>query len=152
MDYKPAGFHTLTANATYKNTKAAIEFYIQALNLKVGTVLEAPNGVVMHADATIGDSKFFMNDEFEGSPRKAPTGNAAVAFYLYVPDVDQAYALAVEAGMTSSMEPQDMFWGDRMAVASDPFGYTWNLVTLVKAVTPAEMEAGFAEMMKAMGS
>lgn len=32
MSYKPEGFHTLTVNATYKNTKAAIEFCKHTLN------------------------------------------------------------------------------------------------------------------------
>jgi PhnB protein len=147
MDYKPQGFHTLTANATFKNTKAAIEFYERALNMTVDVILEAPNGEVMHAATTIGDSRFFMNDEFDGSPRKAPSGNAAVAFYLYVPDVDLAYAQAIQAGMKSISAPQDMFWGDRMAVAADPFGYTWNFATQVKEVTIEEAKAAFAKMM-----
>ncbi|NJK51617.1 MAG: hypothetical protein HC936_00540 [Leptolyngbyaceae cyanobacterium SU_3_3] len=33
MNYKPEEFHTVTANATYKDTKAAIKFYKRTLNL-----------------------------------------------------------------------------------------------------------------------
>jgi PhnB protein len=147
MNYKPTGFHTLTANATYKDTKAAIEFYGRSLNMTVDAILEAPNGQVMHASTAIGDSKFFMNDEFDRSPGKAPSGSTSVGFYLYVPDVDQAFAQAVKEGMTSVMEPQDMFWGDRMATAIDPFGYTWNFATMVKEVPMEEAKAAFAKMM-----
>ncbi len=146
MNYKPEGFHTLTANATYKDTKAAIAFYEQTLKLTVDGVLESPNGCVMHASASIGDSKIFMNDEFEGSPRQAPEGKASVAFYLYVPDVDESYSHAVEGGMTSVAEPEDMFWGDRTAVVSDPFGYSWTFSTQVKEVPMEEIEKQMAAM------
>ncbi|PZD72334.1 hypothetical protein C1752_03921 [Acaryochloris thomasi RCC1774] len=146
MNYKPEGFHALTANATYKDTKAAIEFYKRTLNLIVDGVLESPQGCVIHASASIGDSKIFMNDEFEGSPRKAPEGNTSVAFYLYVPDVDKSYDHAVDGGMTSVSEPEDMFWGDRTAVVSDPFGYSWTFSTQVKEIPMEEVEKHMAAM------
>lgn len=44
MSYKPEGFHTLTANATYKDTKTAIEFYKRTLNLTVDGLLESTQG------------------------------------------------------------------------------------------------------------
>ncbi|MGB7417425.1 MAG: glyoxalase/bleomycin resistance/extradiol dioxygenase family protein [Thermosynechococcaceae cyanobacterium] len=146
MNYKPEGFHAVTANATYKDTKAAIEFYERTLNLTVCGVLESPQGCVMHACVSIGDSKIFMNDEFEGSPRKAPEGNASVSFYLYVPDVDQSYRHAVEGGMTPVSEPEEMFWGDRTAVVNDPFGYSWTFSTQVKKVSGEEIEKQVAAM------
>ena len=64
-------------------------------------ILESPQGKVMYACVSIGDSKLFMNDEFEGSPRTAPMNNSPVAFYLYVPDVDASFNQAVEGGMTT---------------------------------------------------
>ncbi|MGF1600698.1 MAG: VOC family protein [Thermosynechococcaceae cyanobacterium] len=146
MNYKPEGFHTLTANATYKDTKAAIEFYKRTLNLTVEGVLESSQGCVMHASASIGDSKIFMNDEFEGSPRQAPEGNTSVSFYLYVPDVDQSYRHAVDGGMTGVSEPEDMFWGDRTAVVNDPFGYSWTFSSQVKEVSWEEVEKKVAAM------
>jgi len=147
MDYKPAGFRTLTANATYRDTKAAIELYKRALDLTVDMFLETPEGTVMHVSATIGDSQLFMSDEFEGSPRKAPNPESAVAFYLYLPDVDASYRQAIAAGMTSVCEPEDVFWGDRTATVSDPFGYAWTLATQVKEVPPEEAIAMFNQMM-----
>lgn len=147
MDYKPAGFRTLTPNATYRDTKAAIELYKRALGLAINTLLETPDGTVMHVSATIGDSQFFMNDEFDGAPRQAPDPKSPVAFYLYLPDVDASYRQAIEAGMTSVSEPEDMFWGDRTATVSDPFGYDWTLATQVKEVPPEDAIAIFNQMM-----
>lgn len=147
MNYKPAGFHTMTANATYRDTKAAIELYKRALDLTVDALLETPDGTVMHASTKIGDSSFFMSDEFEGSPRQAPDPKSPVAFYLYLPDVDASYHQAIAAGMTSVSEPEDMFWGDRTAAVSDAFGYAWTLATQVKEVPPDEAIAIFSQMM-----
>jgi len=147
MDYKPAGFHTMTPNATYRDSKAAIELYERALGLKVETLLETPEGNVMHVSAKIGDSQLFMSDEFAGSPRQAPDPKSPVAFYLYLADVDASYQQAVAAGMTSVSEPEDMFWGDRIATVSDPFGYAWTLATQVKIVPPQDAIALFNQMM-----
>ena len=149
MDYKPAGFHTMTANATYRDAKAAIELYKLALGLTVEALLETPDGTVMHVSAKIGDSPFFMSDEFEGSPRKAPNPGSPVAFYLYLPDVDASYRQAIAAGMTSVSEPEDTFWGDRTATVSDPFGYAWTLATQIKEVPPDDAIAIFNQMMTA---
>lgn len=147
MDYKPAGFHTMTPNATYRDTKAAIELYKQAFGLAVDALLETPDGTVMHVSATIGDSHLFMSDEFEGSPRQAPDPKSPVAFYLYLPDVDASYQQAISAGMESVSEPEDMFWGDRTATVADPFGYAWTLATQVKEVPPQDAIAIFNQMM-----
>ncbi|WP_299409178.1 VOC family protein [Acaryochloris sp. IP29b_bin.148] len=145
MDYKPAGFHTMTPNATYRDTKAAIELYKRAFGLIVDTFLETPEGIVMHVSATIGDSQLFMSDEFKGSPRQAPNPNSPVAFYLYLPDVDASYQQAIKAGMTNVSKPEEMFWGDRTATVVDPFGYTWTLATQVKEISPRIMISYFLD-------
>ena len=44
-------------------------------------ILESPQGKAMHACVSIGDSKLFMNDEFEGSPRTAPLNNSPLYMY-----------------------------------------------------------------------
>jgi PhnB protein len=49
-------------------------------------------------------------------------GNSIV---LMVPDVDAAVQRAVEAGVTVQKPPTDMFWGDRYALAGDPFNVLW---------------------------
>jgi hypothetical protein len=33
-----------------------------------------------------------------------------------------------------------MFWGDRMANITDPFGHEWAIATHTEDVSPAEME------------
>ena len=41
--------------------------------------------------------------------------------------VDQLAASAKAAGAKITTEPQDMFWGDRFADLTDPFGHRWMI-------------------------
>ena len=63
-------------------------------------------------------------------------GGSPISLYLYVKDVDAAFQRAVDAGGSSRMPVQDMFWGDRMGTIQDPFGYSWTLATHVADVSP----------------
>lgn len=140
--YKPENYQNVIANLTFKDSKAAMALYETALGIEDVKMMESDSGWIMHGNFRIGDSVVFFNDEAEFSPRKAPTGPTAVAFFIYVPDVDAAYARAIKAEMTSVFEPADMFWGDRTAVVTDPFHYTWTFATKVTDPTPEEMAAG----------
>jgi PhnB protein len=41
--------------------------------------------------------------------------------------VDATFQRAVDAGCGVIAKPEDMFWGARFAMLSDPFGYRWML-------------------------
>ena len=60
--------------------------------------------------------------------------------HLYVEDCDAAVRRAEQAGATVTMPAQDMFWGDRYATVTDPFGHHWSFGTHIKDMTPEEME------------
>jgi uncharacterized glyoxalase superfamily protein PhnB len=59
--------------------------------------------------------------------------------YLYVPDADAVYQRALQAGATSTMEPTDQFWGDRMAGVEDPAGNRWWIATHQEDVSPEDL-------------
>jgi uncharacterized glyoxalase superfamily protein PhnB len=52
---------------------------------------------------------------------------------------------AADAGATVLMPAEDMFWGDRYGVVTDPFGHKWSFATHVKDLTPAEVQAAMEE-------
>lgn len=138
----PQGMHTLTPNLVVRNCAQAIAFYQRALGAQELARMPAPDGKsIWHAELKIGDSIFFMNDEMPGMGAGAPSPDAPVpvTLWLYVPDCDAAFARAVQAGGKPTMEPADMFWGDRCAAVADPFGYQWSFATHQKDLSMEEM-------------
>jgi len=152
----PEGYHSITPAITCRDAARAIDFYKGALDAKEIMRLAGPGGRVMHAELQIGDSHFMISDEFPGMSA-APNPSALPSSYLYVytEDVDTAFNRAVKAGAKPSMEPTNMFWGDRYGKLTDPFGHQWGIATHVEDVAPDEMrrrsEEWSKEMAKAAG-
>jgi PhnB protein len=111
---------------------AALAFYEKALGAEVICRMPAPDGKrLMHAALTVGGSTLMLCDDFPeycGGQARAPkaTGTTGVTLHLNVPDCDAAVARMAEAGGTVAMPPEDMFWGDRYAKVTDPFGHEWS--------------------------
>ena len=115
--------------------------------------MPGPDGKVAHAELEIRDSVIMLADPFGGDDRSPKeVGTTTVGLFVYTEDVDAAYRQAIDAGATSTQEPQDMFWGDRFARVTDPFGHSWQLATHVEDVSPEEMERRSAEAMASMPS
>jgi PhnB protein len=149
----PQGFHTLTPNLVVRDCAKAIEFYKKALGAQEISRMPAPDGKsIWHAELKIGDSIVFVNDEMPGMGRPAPsaTSPVPVTMWLYVADADAAFKRAVTAGAKSMMEPADMFWGDRCAGVSDPYGYMWSFATHKKDLSKEEMRRAGEEFARQM--
>lgn len=138
----PQGMHTVTPHLVCDGAAAAIEFYQAAFGATgTGTML-GPDGRVMHAQVTIGDSTVMLVDEnrqFGMLGPKALNGSP-VTIHLYVDDVDAVYQRAVGAGAKALMPPADMFWGDRYGVLEDPFGHRWSIATHQRDLSAAQMQ------------
>lgn len=138
----PEDYGTVTPSLTVDGCAEALAFYEEALGAEVLFRSEGPGGKVWHAEIRVGDSRVMLNDEFPEHGSSAPTtlGGSAVSLWTYVEDVDAAFRRMVEAGAEGEMEPEDMFWGDRMASAVDPWGHRWSLATHLEDVSPGELE------------
>jgi PhnB protein len=149
----PRGMHSLTPSLVLRECSKAIDFYKRALGAEEIARMPAPDGKsVWHAELKIGDSVFFVNDAMPGMSRPPPTAEdpAPVTMWLYVTDADAAHRKAVEAGARSTMEPVDMFWGDRCAGVADPYGYLWSFATHQKDLTPQEVRKAGEEFARSM--
>jgi PhnB protein len=138
----PSGMHTLTPHLVVKDASKAIEFYKRAFGAQeIGRVTTPDGKSVMHADLKIGDSHFFLVDEFPEMDCRGPksVGGTPVTIHMYVEDVDAAFGKAVTAGAQVKMPLADMFWGDRYGVLTDPFGHAWSLATHKEDLTPEEI-------------
>src|SRR5437588_862334 len=139
----PDGYHTVTPYLTVRNAPKVIEFLQQAFGAKIShEPTKRPDGSIMHAQVTIGDSPVMIGEESEMA--KATTST----LYLYVPDVDSVYRQAVKAGGDTVMEPMDMFYGDRSGAVKDPSGNSWFIATHKEEVAPQELARRAEAFMK----
>jgi PhnB protein len=122
----------LIPHLTVHDGNAALEFYKKGLGAEVLSHVPAPDGKrVMHAALSVGGSVFMLNDDFPeycGGKVRSPkaTGTTGVTLHLNVTDCDAAVQRMATAGGTVTMPPDDMFWGDRYAKVTDPFGHEWS--------------------------
>ena len=103
-------FHTITPHLTVRGVADAIAFYCRAFGAAELYRNLAPDGKsVMHAELMLGDSRFFVHDEFPEHGEVSPLGgqSTGVKLHLYVDDVDDMFQRAVEAGATVNMPVQD---------------------------------------------
>jgi uncharacterized glyoxalase superfamily protein PhnB len=145
----PAGFQTVTPYLVCLGAADAIAFYKKAFGARERTRMGGPDGRIMHAEVKIGTSIVMLSDEIKEMGQTSPQtiGGVGVQMFLYVPNVDKAFAQAVAAGATAEMPPTDMFWGDRFAKVGDPFGHKWAIATHIEDVSPKEMARRGAEAM-----
>lgn len=139
----PDGYHTLTPALVVKDGARAIEFYKKAFGAEEVLRMPGPGGKgIMHAELRIGNSRFFLNDEFPGMGGLSPETlkGTTQSIYMYVQDVDALFSRAVAAGARVLMPLSDMFWGDRFGKVADPFGHEWALASHIEDLAPEEME------------
>lgn len=144
---------SLIPSLTVGEADLAIKFYERAFGAKLqGEPFRSPDGKkIMHAEMKIGDTMFYLNDEMPGQCF-APShyGGTSVSMYLNVPDVDKTFKEAVTLGAEQKMSPQDMFWGDRYAQISDPWGHLWGISTNKEQLTPEQIKQRSQEFFREM--
>jgi len=151
----PDGYHTVTPYLVYDNAAAdAIEWYKKAFGAKERMRMDAPGGMVGHAEIEIGDGLVMVSDAFPQSTTRPPTelSGTTAGVFLYVEDVDAVFKQAKDAGATVTMELEDQFWGDRFGSLTDPFGHSWSVATHVEDVPPEQMAERAKAAMAAMSS
>ena len=110
---------TVTPYLIRPKALAMIDFLKSAFNATEIGIYKLPDGKLMHAILRVGDGALEMG-EGEGAPS---------AFYLYVPNADEAHEQAVKAGAKMLYPPADQPYGDRVGGVEDAFGNTWYIAT-----------------------
>ena len=147
IDPVPEDFHTITPQLAVNGVAGAIEWYTRALGAHELLRNMAPDGTsVMHAELLLGDSRFFVVDEFPESMKSPATlGGTSVTLHLYVRDVDTLFGRAVDAGATVIMPVGDQFWGDRYGIMRDPFGHRWSIASRIEDLSPRALQQRAAD-------
>jgi uncharacterized glyoxalase superfamily protein PhnB len=136
------GMHTVTPYLVFEDAAKALDFYARAFGAEERFRMPSPDGkTIWHAEMRIGDSIVMMSDMM-GGPARPPrqVGALTSTLWLASDDCDAAFRRALDAGAKGTMEPADMFWGDRVCCVEDPFGYQWNIATHVRDVSMDEMK------------
>ena len=143
----PQSSTTLIPHLCYRDAAAAIDFYKRAFGATELMRLTEPGGKVGHAELQVGTAVFTLSDEYpDYDAISAETfGGSPIKLHLYVPDVDDFVARAVEAGATLTRPVKDEFYGDRAGQFKDPFGYRWAVATHQRDVSVAEMQKSVEE-------
>jgi uncharacterized glyoxalase superfamily protein PhnB len=138
----PEDFHTITPQIAVKGVASAIDWYTKALGAHELLRSAAPDGQsIMHSELLLGDSRFFVVDEFPESMQSPATlGGTSVTLHLYVRDVDSLFNRAVEAGASVLMPVADQFWGDRYGILRDPFGHRWSIASRIEDLSPKKLQ------------
>lgn len=151
-DAIPAGMKgKILPQLVAKGAGEAIDFYKRAFGATEQFRLEDPSepGKISHAELEIYGAAVMLADEYPDFGALAPqsVGGCPIKLFLYVPDADAAVALAVEAGATVVRDVKDEFYGDRVGMIADPYGYVWSFAARVEDVAPEEMQRRWASMM-----
>ena len=143
MNRVPGDFHTITPQLVVKGVAEAIDWYTKALGANELLRNLAQDGKsIMHSELLLGDSRFFVVDEFPGSMASpASLGGTSITLHLYVQDVDVLFGRAVAAGATVLMPVSDQFWGDRYGIFEDPFGHRWSIASRIEDLSPKALQS-----------
>lgn len=148
----PDGMGPVTPHLVCDGGKEAVAFCEKAFGAKRLSLVESPDGKVMHAGLSINGSSVYLNDEFPDMGAVGPKkmGGTPVTIHLTVGDADAWAKRAIEAGATEIMPVAEQFWGDRYGMIEDPFGHRWSLAT--PGEKQLSQEEVMANMEKAMGA
>lgn len=126
---------TLIPSHRYHDAPAAIDWLCTAFGFERQTVIEGENGVVYHAQLTLGNGMIMLgtgkDDEF-GRLFKTPDelgGAETSRQYIVVADADAVHERAVAAGAVVVQPLQDTPFGSRTFTVKDPEGHTWTVGT-----------------------
>ncbi len=139
MQFKPDGHPTVSPSIIVPGAAKVVEFLERVFDGRVIDRYDNPDGTIGHIEVKIGESHIYLGDPFEG-------WTATAYLWIYVPDVDAAYARALEHGATSIAAPADQFYGVRVARLVDSFGNRWSIGQQIEEVSAEAAKERYEKM------
>jgi uncharacterized glyoxalase superfamily protein PhnB len=121
----PIGHQTVMPYLILNGALQFIAFTKNVFNAKSLTQALREDGTVMHAEVIIGESTIMVTDEIKDWTKQ--TAN----LFVYVPNADETFKKATDAGATIVMELSDKDYG-RTCGVTDPFGNVWWITSISK--------------------
>jgi|SRR5699024_1014088 len=117
----------------------AIDFYKKAFDAIELFRIASPDGRIIHAEIQIGGSTLMVGDADPPFHDPKTAGGTTVGLHVYVDNVEEMTAQAIQAGAGEIQPAQDMFYGARQSMVEDPFGHVWVLLTHTEDLSPEEI-------------
>lgn len=125
--YKPQSYSTVSPYLIVDGAAQTIEFLTRVFGAVELRRFPDPSGRLIHAEVRIEDTVVMIADSAERWPP------IASHVHVYVPDVDDVYRRAVEAGAEAVQEPVKKEDGeDKRGGVKDSGGTTWWIATKAK--------------------
>ena len=125
MSHKPEGYTSVAPYLMVDGAARTIDFLVRVFGAEELRRFSTPDGGVMHAEVRIDDTVVMLTD---GGGNWPPI---PANVHVYVPDVDDVYRRALEAGAVSVQEPVKKEDEDRRGGVRDAGGTTWWIATRV---------------------
>ncbi|RZJ56138.1 MAG: VOC family protein [Flavobacterium sp.] len=121
----PVGHQAIMPYLIVNGALQFIEFTKTVFDAKSNMQALREDGTVMHSEVIIDGSTIMITDEIKDWPRQ----NANL--FVYVPNADESFKKAKDAGATVVMELSDQDYG-RTCGVKDPFGNVWWITSVLK--------------------
>ena len=138
----PEGMPRCTPYLYYNDVSAALDWLSGTFGLSQRFSLPAKDGSIMHAEMGLEDAVIMIGTASAERQVQSPQnlGGVNQALFIYVDDVDAHYQHTKASGATILMEPDEMFWGDRIYAVADLEGHQWTFAQHVKDIPPEKMQ------------
>jgi uncharacterized glyoxalase superfamily protein PhnB len=123
--YKPGGYTTVSPYLIVDDASALIDFLAGVFDAEEVRRFPDESGRIMHAEMRVDDTVVMLADSVEGWP------SSPAQIHVYVPDVDETYRRALEAGATKVQEPVQKEDEDKRGGVVGPGNITWWIATRI---------------------
>lgn len=153
VDFRPAGYSTLTPFLCVDGAAAAIDFYSSVFGASLISKMDGPDGTIAHAELQLEQGRLQLSDPMADYGLAAHDGSvpATHSIAIYVSDCDAVVAAAEQAGATVREAPSTFVTGDRFGSIVDPFGVRWSVMTRVEQVSDSEAEQRVKQWLASQG-
>ncbi len=134
-----SAYSRITPYLLVDDADGVIAFLQAGLGGKVHSRHDRPAGGVRHASVEVCGERVMVSDAQASFPA------LPAMLYVYVDDVDAAFARMLAAGGSEVMPPYDADYGDRNAGVRDPGGNIWWIASPRDDIGAAEYDKILAE-------
>jgi len=122
--FKPIGYNSVSPYFIVNGGKKFIDLMKEIFNAKELRRYDMPNGSIMHAEIQIDDSVIMIGDSSGNFPP------VQIVMHVYVPDVDETFQKAVNAGCEIVEQPTEREGDpDKRGTFKDFAGNMWSVGT-----------------------